>query len=157
MRTLLRRLLAQLKGLDQQVAEIKGEILTWHLHNEDSRRLERIGGFGPLTASALVASLGDAKSFKNGRQVAAWLGLVPRQDSSGGKTRPLGISKRGDVYLRTLLIGPRASSVLSATEPDWITRFSRTHSFAFGRRVDSIRRAKWLLAISPAYPERLMI
>jgi transposase len=109
MRTLLRRLLAQLKGLDQQVAELKGEIVTWHLHNEDSRRLEHIGGFGPLTASALVASLGDAKSFKNGRQVAAWLGLVPRQDSSGGKTKLLGISKHGDVYLRTLLIhGARA-------------------------------------------------
>ena len=93
----------------RRVAELKGEIVTWHLHNEDSRRLEHIGGFGPLTASALVASLGDAKSFKNGRQVAAWLGLVPRQDSSGGKTRLLGISKRGDVYLRTLLIhGARA-------------------------------------------------
>jgi transposase len=109
MRALLRRLLAQLKALDQQVDELKGEIVTWHLHNEDSRRLEHIGGFGPLTASALVASLGNARSFKNGRQVAAWLGLVPRQDSSGGKTRLLGISKHGDVYLRTLLIhGARA-------------------------------------------------
>jgi transposase len=109
MRALLRRLLAQLKGLDQQVAELKAEIVTWHLHNEDSLRLERIGGFGPLTASALVASLGNARSFQNGRQVAAWLGLVPRQDSSGGKTRLLGISKHGDVYLRTLLIhGARA-------------------------------------------------
>ena len=109
MRALLRRLLAQLKALDQQVGELKGEIVTWHLHNEDSRRLEHIGGFGPLTASALVASLGNARSFKNGRQVAAWLGLVPRQDSSGGKTKLLGISKHGDVYLRTLLIhGARA-------------------------------------------------
>jgi len=109
MRALLQRLLAQLKALDQQVAELKSEIVAWHLHNKDSRRLERIGGFGPLTASALVASLGNARSFKNGRQVAAWLGLVPRQDSSGGKTRLLGISKRGDVYLRTLLIhGARA-------------------------------------------------
>jgi len=109
MRALLHRLLEQLKALDQQVAELKGEIVTWHLHNEDSRRLEHIGGFGPLTASALVASLGNARSFKNGRQVAAWLGLVPRQDSSGGKTRLLGISKHGDVYLRTLLIhGARA-------------------------------------------------
>jgi len=109
MRALLNRLLAQLKGLDRQVAELKGEIVRWHLHNEDSQRLERIGGLGPLTASAFVASLGNAKSFKNGRQVAAWLGLVPRQDSSGGKTRLLGISKHGDVYLRTLLIhGARA-------------------------------------------------
>ena len=109
MRALLQRLVAQLKQLDQQVAELKGEIVAWHLHDEDSRRLERIGGFGPLTASALVASLGNARSFKNGRQVAAWLGLVPRQDSSGGKTKLLGISKHGDVYLRTLLIhGARA-------------------------------------------------
>ena len=109
MRALLQRLLAQLKALDQQVAELKGEIVAWHLRDEDSRRLERIGGFGPLTASALVASLGNARSFKNGRQVAAWLGLVPRQDSSGGKTRLLGISKHGDVDLRTLLIhGARA-------------------------------------------------
>ena len=64
----------------------------------------KIPGIGPITASALVASVGDAKNFKNGRQVAAWLGLVPRQHSSGGKTTLLGISKRGDVYLRTLLI-----------------------------------------------------
>lgn len=59
---------------------------------------------GPLTATALVASIADAHSFKNGRQLAAWLGLVPRQHSSGGKATLLGISKRGDVYLRTLLI-----------------------------------------------------
>src|SRR3989442_6312046 len=104
MRALLSRLLVQLKGLDRQVAELKGEIVRWHLQNEHTQRLERIGGFGPLTASAFVASLGNAKSFKNGRQLAAWLGLVPRQDSSGGKTRLLGISKRGDTYLRTLLI-----------------------------------------------------
>jgi transposase len=127
MRALLHRVLAQLKALDQQVAELKGEIVSWHLHNEDSLRLERIGGFGPLTASALVASLGNARSFKNGRQVAAWLGLVPRQDSSGGKTKLLGISKHGDVYLRTLLIhGARA--VLRHLEhrahrtDDWLRR-----------------------------------
>ena len=109
MRTLLRRLLAHLKRLDRDVAELKADIVAWHLHNEDSQRLERIGGFGPLTATAFVASVGNAKSFKNGRQVAAWLGLVPRQDSSGGKTKLLGISKHGDVYLRTLLIhGARA-------------------------------------------------
>lgn len=109
MRALLRRLLAHLKRLDRDVAKLKADIVAWHVHNEDSQRLERIGGFGPLTATAFVASVGNAKSFKNGRQVAAWLGLVPRQDSSGGKTKLLGISKHGDVYLRTLLIhGARA-------------------------------------------------
>ena len=68
------------------------------------QRLEGIPGVGPLTATALIAAIGNASAFKNARQLAAWLGLVPRQDSSGGKDRLLGISKRGDVYLRTLLI-----------------------------------------------------
>ncbi len=104
MRALLSRLLGQLKQLDQQVGELEREIVLWHRDNADSRRLERIPGIGPLTASAYVASVGNAKGFKNGRQVAAWLGIVPRQDSTGGKTKLLGISKRGDVYLRTLLI-----------------------------------------------------
>ena len=127
MRTLLRRLLAQLQQLDQQVSELEREIVLWHRQNDDSRRLERIGGIGPLTASAYVASLGNAKAFNNGRQVAAWLGIVPRQDSTGGKPKLLGISKHGDVYLRTLLIHG-ARSVLRHLEhrPDqadsWLKR-----------------------------------
>ena len=78
--------------------------MAWHRQNSASSKLARIPGIGPITASALVASLGDAKNFKNGRQVAAWLGLVPRQHLSGGKQNLLGISKRGDTYLRTLLV-----------------------------------------------------
>ena len=104
MRALLSRLLAQVQHLDQQVAELEREIVLWHRQNADSRRVQRIGGIGPLTASAFVASVGNAKGFTNGRQVAAWLGIVPRQDSTGGKPRLLGISKHGDVYLRTLFI-----------------------------------------------------
>jgi len=74
------------------------------------QRLETIPGIGPLTATALVAAVSDTSAFKNGRQFAAWLGLVPRQHSTGGKTRLLGISKRGDVYLRKLLVhGARAT------------------------------------------------
>jgi transposase len=73
------------------------------------RRIGRIEGIGPVTATALVASVGDRTCFKNGREFAAWLGLVPRQRSSGGKVRLLGISKRGDRYIRTLMIhGARA-------------------------------------------------
>jgi transposase len=109
MRALLHRLLAQFKVLDEQVAALEREIVLWHRQNHDSRKVERIAGIGPLTASAYVASVGNAKAFSNGRQVAAWLGIVPRQDSSGGKPKLLGISKHGDVYLRTLLIhGARA-------------------------------------------------
>jgi len=114
LRHLIERLLGQLKELDRQVAELEAQIQAWHRSSELSRRLERIPGIGPLTASALVASIADARSFDNGRQLAAWLGLVPRQSSSGGKPLLLGMSKRGDVYLRTLLIHGARSAILAA-------------------------------------------
>jgi len=108
-RELFARLLEHFRELDAHVRDLEHQIKAWHRENEASRRLEAIPGIGALTASALVASIGDAKTFKNGRQLAAWLGLVPRQASSGGKEQLLGISKRGDTYLRTLLIhGARA-------------------------------------------------
>jgi transposase len=108
-RQLINGLLAHLKELDRQAAELERQIRLWHREHASSRKLERIPGIGPITASAYVASIGNANSFHNGRQVSAWVGLVPRQDSSGGKPRLLGISKHGDVYLRTLLIhGARA-------------------------------------------------
>jgi transposase len=104
MRELLQRLGENLKEMDKQVGELERQIKLWHRENEQSRKLEAIAGIGPITASAYVASVGDAKSFKNARQVAAWLGMVPRHEGSGGKVKPGRISKRGDVYLRTLLI-----------------------------------------------------
>jgi len=108
-RALFARLFAHFEQLGNQVKELESQIKAWHKQSAASARIESIPGIGALTASALVASIGDAKTFKSGRQLAAWLGLVPRQDSSGGKERLLGISKRGDVYLRTLLIhGARA-------------------------------------------------
>jgi transposase len=108
-RLLTQRLVDHLKELDRQVGELEVEIHLWHRENVASRKLAEIPGIGPMTASALVASIGDAKNFKNGRQLAAWLGIVPRQHSTGGKATLLGISKRGDTYLRTLLIhGARA-------------------------------------------------
>jgi transposase len=108
-RALMDRLREHLKELDRQVDELEQQIQAWHRDQALSRKLAEIPGIGPLTASALVASIGDARSFENGRQLAAWLGLVPRQHSSGGQPKLLGISKRGDRYLRTLLIhGARA-------------------------------------------------
>lgn len=108
-RRLVQRLLDHLKELDRQVSELEAEIQHWHRQNPASQKLAQVPGIGPLTASALVASIGDAGNFKNGRQLAAWLGIVPRQHSTGGKPTLLGISKRGDIYLRTLLIhGARA-------------------------------------------------
>ncbi|MGK6307836.1 IS110 family transposase [Variovorax sp. DT-64] len=103
-RLLVQRLLDHLKELDRQVEELEGKIQAWHRGSELGRKLAQVPGIGPITASALVASIGDAKNFDSGRQVAAWLGLVPKQHSSGGKASLLGMSKRGDTYLRTLLI-----------------------------------------------------
>ncbi len=113
-RELIDRLTGHLKELDQQVRELERQIVAWHRGSELSRKLEKIPGIGPLAATALVASIADARSFENGRQVSAWLGLVPRQNSSGGKSTLLGISKRGDVYLRTLLIHGARSAILAA-------------------------------------------
>lgn len=113
-RLLMQRLLEQLQGLDCQAREIEGQIVAWHRKSDDSRKLEKMPGIGPITASALVASIGDATSFKNGRQVSAWLGLVPRQNSTGGKTVLLGMSKRGDSYLRMLLLQGARSVIYAA-------------------------------------------
>jgi transposase len=108
-RVLIGRLVDHLKELDRQIGELEAEIQRWHRENAASQKLAKIPGIGPITASAMAASIGDARNFKNGRQLAAWLGIVPRQHSTGGKSTLLGISKRGDTYLRTLLIhGARA-------------------------------------------------
>ena len=110
------RLLDHLKELDKQVGEIEVQIKTWHRASDASCKREKIPGIGPITASALVASVGNAKNFDDGRQLAAWLGLVPRQHSSGGKPTLLGISKRGDSYLRTLLIHGARSVIFRAQQ-----------------------------------------
>lgn len=109
MRHLLKQLNDHLKQLSRQIEELELQIKLWHKENEASQRLEAIPGIGPITASAIVATVGNATEFKNGKQLSAWFGLVPKQCSSGGKQILLGISKRGDTYLRTLLIhGARA-------------------------------------------------
>ncbi len=119
MRELLQRLNEELKAVDRQVGELERQIKLWHRANEQSRKLEEIAGIGPLSASAFVATLGDAKSFKNARQVPAWLGMVPRHEGTGGNVKLGKISKRGDVYLRTLLIhGARAVIRQFKRKPD---------------------------------------
>lgn len=110
---LTRHLLAELKAEHDQLVErierLEQQLAVWHANNPVSQRLITIPGIGLLTATALAATVGDGRDFRNGRQLAAYLGLVPRQASSGGKQRLLGISKRGDTYLRSLIIhGARA-------------------------------------------------
>jgi transposase len=98
-----------LKALEEKVKLYTHKIELIAAKDERCQRLCRIEGIGPLSATAVVAAVGDGKVFNNGRQMAAWLGLVPKQHSSGGRTQLLGISKRGDKYIRTLLIhGGRA-------------------------------------------------
>jgi transposase len=92
-RQLIARLVGHFKVLDTEVDELERQIKQWHRNNEPSCKLAEVPGIGPITASALVASIGDATHFKSGRQMAAWLGLVPRQHSTGGKSTLLGLSK----------------------------------------------------------------
>jgi len=103
-REALLNLVAQLRDAYDRISVIDRQILVWHNSNEDSRRLETIPGIGPITASAMVATITDPALFRNGRDLAAWIGLVPRQNSSGGKERLGRISKKGDSYLRRMLI-----------------------------------------------------
>jgi transposase len=101
---LFRDLYEELVQLEQRLAACDRRVERLYRANPLCQRLGQLEGIGELTATAFVATVAHAVQFKNGRQCAAWLGLVPKQDSSGGKTRLLGISKRGDVYLRTLLV-----------------------------------------------------
>jgi transposase len=128
-RILLKGLQEDLLALDERVAELDKRIHTLAHTHEDAKRLLQIPGVGPLTATAIISAVGDAKQFKRGRDLAAWIGLTPRQNSSGGKERLLGISKRGDRYLRTLLIhGGRSVLRVAGSKDDprsrWLTGVS---------------------------------
>src|SRR5437870_7210501 len=119
------KLVEEFAALEAQLAYYQEKLDTLAATHPECQRLMTIPGIGPLTATALVAAVSDASAFKNGRQFAAWLGLVPRQHTTGGKERLLGISKRGDSYLRKLLIhGARATI-------RWV-----------GRKTD--RRSQWI-------------
>jgi transposase len=118
-RVLLDGLKQDLITLDERVDELDKTIKALASSNADAKRLQQIPGIGPITATALVCAIGDGKQFKRGRDMAAWLGLTPRQHSSGGKDRLLGISKRGDAYVRTLLIhGARAVLKVAGNKDD---------------------------------------
>src|SRR5215470_910361 len=93
---------AQLLALKAQILAFDRRIMAWHRSNETSKRLDAIPGVGPALATALVASIGDPKAFRSGRDFSAWIGLVPKQNSSGGKDKLGSISKQGDRYLRSL-------------------------------------------------------
>jgi transposase len=110
-----------LAKIDLQITQIEQRLQAWMKQDRASRLIAEIPGVGLLTATAAVATMGDAKSFRSGREFAAWLGLVPAQTGTGGRVRLLGISKRGDTYLRTLLIHGARTVLTHAKEPSkWL-------------------------------------
>jgi transposase len=111
MRTLLAELWEEFKALEARLAQVSDQIEALASTDETARRLATIPGIGPLGATALIAAVGDGKQFRKARDLAAWLGLVPKQYSTGGKTTLLGISKRGNPYVRRLLIHGARSCV----------------------------------------------
>jgi transposase len=125
-RRLLNGLWEDLKALDRRVAELDQEIKSIAQNDPDAKRLQQLRGVGPMVATALVAAVGHADQFANGRQMAASFGLTPRQHSSGNKDRLLGITKRGDAHVRTLLIHGARSVISTAKSKDdrlsrWVT------------------------------------
>jgi transposase len=120
-RAALAPLVAQLSEIQPRIKELEGELLAWHRTSEESRRLETIPGVGFITATAIAATVTDPSHFRSGREFAAWLGLTPRQNSSGGKERLSRISKMGDGYIRTLLVvGATAVMRYARQKPTWM-------------------------------------
>lgn len=124
-RQILMLLVEQLNHVEKLVAQVDAEIRAWHRSNPVSQRLAKIPGVGPLIASAIAATVADASLFRSGREFAAWLGLVPRQKSTGGKQRLGRITHQGDAYIRRLLIIGAQSALQRSKEikeNDWVQR-----------------------------------
>ena len=144
-------LVEQYRLLQDQILDLDRQVLAWHRSSDVSKRLATIPGIGPLTASALVASIGDASQFKNGRSFAAFIGLVPRQSSTGGKERLGRISKRGDHYLRWLLVVGGLAVIRYAqrhgTKRPWLLKLlqRRKSKIAAVAMANKIARIAWVL------------
>lgn len=151
-RRLLTGLQADLQQLDDRIKDMDKEITQIAASDPVARRLQQLRGVGSITATALVATVGDASQFANGRQMAASFGLTPAQNSSGGKAKLLGISKRGDTYLRMLLVhGGRSVLRTAGTRTDrlsqWITRIAitRHHNVAAVAMANKTARIAWAM------------
>lgn len=118
-------MLSELSRLDERIAQSEKTIAQLARQDEQAQRLMQLRGIGPTTATAIVASIGNGHDFKNGRQFSAWLGLVPRQNSSGGKAKLGSITKAGDSYLRTLLVlGARSLLISAKNKKDPVSRWA---------------------------------
>jgi transposase len=124
----LQILAAQIEQLEEAILALERQLMAWHRSNPVSQRLATIPGIGPIIATAIAAIVAEPSSFRRGREFAAWMGLVPRQNSTGGKTRLGGISKRGNQYLRRLMINGASANLLrsKATNADpWVIGLRR--------------------------------
>ena len=146
---------AQWVELDRRITAFDAEFVCWAKENEDARRLTTIPGIGAIVASALVAAVGRAESFDRGRDLAAWLGLVPRQFTTGGKAKLLGISKRGNKYLRRQLIhGARAALPYVAERDTPLGRWAKGLMSRAHRNVAVVALANKLARIAWAVLRR---
>ncbi len=160
-RDCLLALRAQLVMVKQQILDADRRILAWHRASEVSRRLAEIPGVGPLIATALVASIPDPHAFRAGRDLSAWIGLVPREDSTGGKPRPGHISKAGNRYLRRLLVVGALSVIRRAKQTDckrrpWLAALleRRPTKLAAIALANKIARIAWaMMAHGTCYQE----
>lgn len=158
-RSLLEELYQELKLLDERIAALDTRVQQRVRESADAHRLLDIPGVGPLTAAALVSSVGDARQFKNGRQMAAFFGLTPKQHSTGGKTRLLGMHKRGDSFLRGLLVhGARSVQRTAQNKTDprshWLNAVGarRHRNIATVAQANKTARIAWvILARSETY------
>lgn len=134
--------------LDTEIKGLEKRLQDWLKQDEACQRIAAVPGVGLLTATALVATMGDPKTFKSGREFAAWLGLVPRQTGTGGRVHLHGISKRGDTYLRTLLIhGARAVMAHNKQPDNWLARLKqrRPTNVALVAQANKTARTVWAL------------
>jgi len=153
-RRLLNGLWADLLLLDQRVRELDQEITAIAAEDPVAKRLQQLRGVGPMIATALLATVGDATQFANGRQMAASLGLTPKQNSSGGKDKLLGISKRGDAYVRCLLVHGARSMIRTAKDKDdrlsqWVMRIAtvRHPNIAAVALANKTARIAWAMIV----------
>jgi transposase len=152
-RLCLEVLARQYKALTAEIGSIDKRIHAWHRACEDSRRLEQIPGIGPIVATALVAEIGDWKQFRSGRNLAAWIGLVPKQHSTGGKERLGSITKQGNRYLRWLLVTGAMAVIRYArqhgTKRLWLTRLieRRPAKVAAVALANKIARMAWAIMV----------